>query len=462
MRTRVTLVAVNLAAIAFSLLSWTKHGPSLPPERLDLDVYRIGGRVWLSGGHLYGHLPAAAPGIRLAFTYPPFAAIVLSPLSLIPAAPAAVIVTLGTIALLAVTLRNYLGALAWRLAWVLPLALVLEPVRSTISYGQVNVVLMTLVTADCLSRAPRWPRGALTGLAAAVKLTPLPFVVFFLLRRDYRAAGVMALTFAAGTGLGFALDPADSVRYWTSAVFDTSRIGDSLYAGNQSIAAVLARAGLRPGTPAATSLWLALSVAVLTVACLGMRRALAAADYRLALALNAFAALLVSPISWSHHWVWAGPALLAIAAADRRGHLPAARAAAVAGIVLFVVCPQWWFPHGGNRELHWAFWEQAAGSSYVAFAAAVLIMSLRIRVGERDPGARSSAPFGEKLDASGRHRQLRPVVGGAARMVPAGASGDSRVDELVWKGYELNKVWPRQRGSAGVAISGRLDRSRLP
>lgn len=410
MRTRAALVAANLAAIASSLPSWTKHGPSLGADRLDLDVYRIGGRVWLTGGHLYGALPAAAPGIRLPFTYPPFAAIAGSPLSLIPAPAAAMIVTFGTMALLAAVLRIFLRPLGWPLAGVLPLALVLEPVRSTISYGQVNVLLMTLVAADCLSRAPQWPRGSLTGVAAAVKLTPLAFVLFFLLRRDYRAAGVMTATFAACTGLGFALAPADSGRYWTSVLFDTGRIGDPLYAGNQSIFGVLARAGLRQGTPAATSVWLALSVAAVTIACLGMRRALAADDAHLALALNALAALLVSPISWSHHWVWAGPAILALAAAGRRGHLRAARAAAAAGLVLFVACPQWWLPHGGNRELHWALWEQAAGDMYVAFAAGVLLLSLRIRPGQGCPGARSSAPFGEKMDISGRQPQLQGLT----------------------------------------------------
>jgi alpha-1,2-mannosyltransferase len=320
--------------------------------------------------------PATALGIRLPFTYPPFAAIVSSPLSLIPMGAAGLLVTLCTITLLVVPLRIYLRRLGWPLGWVLPLALFLEPVRSTIQFGQVNVVLMTLVTADCLSRAPRWPRGSLTGLAAAVKLTPLPFVLFFLLRRDYRAAGVMSLSFAACTGLGLVLAPSDSMRYWTSVVFDTpSRIGNPAYAPNQSILGVLARAGLHPGTPAATCLWLALSAAAFTVACLGMRRALAAGDAHLALVINAFASLLVSPISWSHHWVWAGPAVLALAAAGRDGTLRSARLAAGSGLVIFVAAPQWWF----DREPHWALWQQAVGGSYVLFAAGVLIMSTRMR-----------------------------------------------------------------------------------
>jgi alpha-1,2-mannosyltransferase len=403
MSTRVVLVAANVTAIVICLPSWTRHGVSLVPDRLDLDVYRIGGRVWLTGGHLYGSLPKTAQGIRLPFTYPPFAAIVLSPLSLIPLGAAGIIVTLATVALLAVTLRMYLPALGWPLAGVLPLALVLEPVRSTISYGQINVALMALVAADCLARAPRWPRGSLTGLAAAVKLTPLPFVLFFLLRRDYRAAAAMSASFAACTGLGFALAPADSARYWTSVVFDTGRIGSPVYAGNQSILGMLTRAGLRPGTPAATSLWLALSIAVLTAAWLGMRRALAAADAALALSLNAFAALLVSPVSWSHHWVWAGPALLALAGAGRRRRLPGARSAAVCGLVLFALSPQWLLPHGGNRELHWVFWQQAVGGCYVLFAVATLLMACHMR------GAAATPPFGEN-EFNYSERTVAPLI----------------------------------------------------
>jgi alpha-1,2-mannosyltransferase len=78
--------------------------------------------------------------------------------------------------------------------------------------------------------------------------------------------------------------------------------------------------------------------------------------------------------------------------------------------VFFVACPQWWFPHGANRELHWAFWEQAAGAAYVAFAAGVLLLSLRIRPGEGSPGARSNAPFRKELDSSGRNRQLQGLT----------------------------------------------------
>ncbi len=95
--------------------------------------------------------------------------------------------------MLAVFLRRQAWPAAgspWTVGWLLPAALLLEPLRSDLAYGQVDIVLMALVTLDCLTVEPRWPRGVLTGLAAAVKLTPAAFVLFFLLRRDYRARTV--------------------------------------------------------------------------------------------------------------------------------------------------------------------------------------------------------------------------------------------------------------------------------
>jgi alpha-1,2-mannosyltransferase len=371
------LIAANLVAVAVSLLSVSSHGVHIL-YRIDLDVYRLGSRAWLDGQQLYGRLPPTSAGLRLGFTYPPFAAIVLSPLALIPMTAASVLITLITIATMALTLRAVRRPLGWPgapIAALLPVALLIEPAASTIAYGQVNVVLMALVTADCMTSAPRWPRGLLTGIAAAVKLTPALFVLYFLLRRDYRAAGTAAASFLAWTGLGFLLAWHDSVRYWTAIVFDTGRIGGAWYASNQNITGVLARAGLETGTRAGTGLWLLLSAAVLAVACLAVRNAFAAGEDCLALALNGLAALLISPISWSHHWVWGELAVLALASLGWRRRARAAWTAAIGGFVLFAVEPQWWLPSGGNRELHWAVWQQILGSSYVIFAAIILIGS---------------------------------------------------------------------------------------
>ena len=163
MRTRLPLVAVTVALIAYHLLSFGRHGIGLSPYHLDLDVYRIGSLTWWHGGDLYGALPRTRAGIGLPFSYPPAAAVLLSPLAVVPMAAAGFALTLASIALTWVVLRVFGRSLTSRLGrwWLLPVALELEPVRATLSFGQVNIVLMALVAADCLhprraGRAARW------------------------------------------------------------------------------------------------------------------------------------------------------------------------------------------------------------------------------------------------------------------------------------------------------------------
>jgi alpha-1,2-mannosyltransferase len=404
----IPLIAVNLAVVTFLLLSYSPHGIGFRPYPIDLNVYRIGSQVWLRGGNLYGVIPATLSGRHLPFTYPPIAAVVLSPLALVPMRVAAGIFALATVGLTALVVRVFILSVSrerppgvaadaarpgWAtgqraVAWLLPAALLLEPVRMTLLFGQVNVALMALVTADCLARSPRWPRGALTGIAAAVKLTPAAFVLFFLLRRDWRAALTAAVSFLACTSVGFLLAPHDSVQYWTSVVFKPTRPGSPVYAANQSITGVIARTGLKPYSLAGAALWVCLSAVVVAIACLGMQRAFASAQQALALSLNAFAGLLISPISWSHQWVWGEMAVLALAIECCRGRLDRATqahhrrglAVPAAGVLVFALAPQWWFPNGGNLELHWAVWEQVVGSSYVIYAIGLLVAAVWVPV----------------------------------------------------------------------------------
>jgi alpha-1,2-mannosyltransferase len=419
---RVALVAVNLAAVTAFLLSYSRHGVGFGPYRIDLAAYRAGGRTWLRGGDLYGQAPVIG-GMQLPFTYPPIAAIVLAPLALLPMTAAGTVLTLGSIALAAVVLRVFLRRLAgpaagslWAAGWLLPAALLLEPVRSTLAYGQVNIVLMALVALDCLTPEPRWPRGALIGLAAAVKLTPAAFVLFFLLRRDYRAAATAGVSFVAATAAGFALAGPDSVRYWTAAVVQTGRVGNPATAANQCLQAVLARAGLNLHSLPGAAAWLGLSALVVLAACLGMRQALAASQDCLALSLNAFAALLISPMSWSHHWVWCAPALLTLADLGRRHHRRLAVTAAAGGLVLFATAPQWWLGKFAGPELRWAAWQQAIGSSYVLFAALVLLLGACGLLIPRTPAARAAPDPGHSPPGQPQHDDRKKYL---SRLVPA-------------------------------------------
>jgi alpha-1,2-mannosyltransferase len=417
---RAALLAVNLAAVTFFLLAFSRHGVAFGPYRIDLDIYRVGARVWLNGGHLYARLPPAQTGHRYQFTYPPIAAVLLSPLALLPMTAAITVLTLVTVGLTAAVLRLFLrwlrvapGESWWAAAWLLPPALFLEPVRNTLAYGQINVVLMAMVAVDCLTGRPRWPRGVLVGIAAAVKLTPAAFVLFFLVRRDNRAAANAALSFAAATGLGFLLAWPDSVQYWTSIIFQPGRAGSPDYAANQSIQGVMARAGADPHTLAGAAAWLILSAVVAGVAWRGMRRAFAAREDAWALAVNAFAALLISPVSWSHHWVWCVPVILTLAVLGWRQRRRLPLVTAVAGIAVFAAAPQWWFPAGHSQELGWAAWQQVVGSTYLIFAALVLLLS----------AAGKLTPVHPRPSARQGCREAEPVE---AVRVEAGHGGDLR------------------------------------
>jgi len=80
-------------------------------------------------------------------------------------------------------------------------------------------------------------------------------------------------------------------------------------------------------------------------------------------------------MSWSHHWVWCAPALLTLADLGRRHRNRLAVVAAACGVVLFAAAPQWWLGKFAGPEMRWAVWQQAIGSSYVFFAALVLVLA---------------------------------------------------------------------------------------
>jgi len=255
------------------------------------------------------------------------------------------------------------------LPWALPAALLLEPIRSTLFSGQINALLMALVTVDCLIWAPRWPRGIAVGVATALKLTPGVFLLFFLLRRDLRSVARAGIAFAMCTGAGFALAPHDSLRYWTHIAYQPARVGGISFVSNQSVLGTLARLGL--ADPVRAWLWLALCLltAALTVA--GMHGALKANQVTHALVLNAAAGLLISPISWSHHWVWAAPALLTyLATTNPNRRWPPMPA--VLALLTFAIAPPWLLPCGSGRELHWSWWQQVVGDSYALIGLAFL------------------------------------------------------------------------------------------
>jgi alpha-1,2-mannosyltransferase len=234
-------------------------------------------------------------------------------------------------------------------------------------------------------------------VAAAVKLTPAVFLLYFLLRRDRRAALTAGLSFLVATGIGARFAGADSLRYWTGLVFDDKRIGNPWYAGNQSWLGLLSHLGVTGG-----AWWLVLVAGTVAVTVVGMRRALAAWQHVVALGLNAVCGLLISPISWSHHWVWIVVVLPGWAALGRR--LPYALAGG--GLLLFLASPQWWWPRGGTAEQHWTVLQQITGSGYVLFGALLLGTAAVFRWYPTDGQPRT----GRRQVAIVHYRQWRPRI----------------------------------------------------
>ena len=177
-----------------------------------------------------------------------------------------------------------------------------------LTFGQVNLLLMLAVLVDLLRPERRWS-GVLVGIAAGVKLTPLVFVVLLVLVGRRAAAGRAVLAFAGTVAVGFAVAPASAATYWTDRLVDAGRVGPPALAHNQSVYGALTR--LLDGPPP-TLLWLAvagpLSLAVLVVGAAWWRRG----DRVLGTCLGAMAMLIASPVSWSHHWVWAVPVALVL------------------------------------------------------------------------------------------------------------------------------------------------------
>jgi alpha-1,2-mannosyltransferase len=341
---------------------------------VDLSVYRYGGQAILDGSHLYAlRFPGA-----LAFTYPPLAALLFTPLAVLGMATLKAAITAASFVLLAVSLRFALrlkpasswltGAQATRLALLTAaLALWLEPVWTTLRYGQIDVLIAALVLYD-LSRSDEshW-KGVGVGLAIGLKLTPAIFAAYLLLTRRYRAAATSLGVFAATVAAGFAAVPSDSAEYWGGAFVDPTRVGRIENAANQALRGAYARV---LHSTAIEAWWL---VTAAVVGVLGMWLAMRAGrrgDDAQGFSLCVLSGLLISPISWSHHWVLASPAVMLFAiAAYRRGWI-AGLLCAGAAVVVGYSHMIWWVPvnHPRHSELRLDTLQLVYADSYVLLA----------------------------------------------------------------------------------------------
>lgn len=377
------LVPIPCAVWLFFALQGMFHYLPTRPQ-IDLQVYRFGVQAWWDGRDMYGPLPPVQNGAHLPFVYPPFAALILGPLALMPwdASVVTVYILSGlglavTVYLVSRVVRPSLGRAGGVAVTsiVLPLTVFLEPVIDTFGFGQVSLIMMALVAIDCLAGKTFWPRGFGIGIAAAIKLTPAGFVLFFLIRKDYRAAITAGLTFVGAALIGFIADFHASIDYWFHGGLSGGGVSGTAFKTNQAIEATIVRTGLA-GAPEKI-IWLTIVLILLVVTVRAMRQA----EPALALMANAALTLLASPTSWSHYYVWVVPALVvmlgyAIRYAEQRSWRSVAWLAwGVLTAVFFHLAPFHNLPDTDFPivHIHWTWPQQLSAATYVLVSVALLL-----------------------------------------------------------------------------------------
>jgi len=400
--TRDAALAAVLFVLSLTLLVVLFQTFSTQPwSMLDLRVYLWGGTLVRHSHdpYLYSY------DQFLHFTYTPVAAGFFALISFINVQVVKGLITAASIASLLGVLWMTSGALhAWRTRSRLgatlaigAVALWLEPVRQTLSFGQVNLLLMVLIVADLCLPDSRWWKGAGVGLAAGFKLTPLIFIPYLLLTRRFRAAAVATATFALTIAVSMALLPKATEHYWFDGLFlNPHRLGNVAYVGNQSLYGALVR--LCGSTAAAHPYQLA---AVAVVGAGGLLLA-AWASHRgqemAGILVCALTGLLVSPVSWSHHWVWVAPVLVVLVDLAMRaaGRLRLACWAVIAAVAALFSGVLWTVPaHGQNPPVQGHVMtgpEQVVGDLYVLAGVLGLVVFAGLLVFTRHGQRRLLAP----------------------------------------------------------------------
>ena len=314
------LAPVLLALSATVRLAWTYLSPN-GANFVDLHVYLGGAAALDTPGTLYAYAYAdQTPDFPLPFTYPPFAALVFYPLTRLPFGLVAFCWQIGTVAALYGVIRlsqRLLGGTAGAghrqaMLWTAG-AIWLEPLRSNFDYGQVNVILvLAALGAACTARW--WMSGLLVGLAAGVKLTPAITGLYLAGMRRWGAAVFAAAVFAATVAVSIALIGDQARYYFTHLLGDASRVGPIGTSFNQSWRGGLSRIlGYDPGMgpPTLAAIAATAVLALLAWRALGARWLGAAGRDPLgSLLVVQLFGLLLSPISWTHHWVWVVPLII--------------------------------------------------------------------------------------------------------------------------------------------------------
>ncbi|MBV6698409.1 glycosyltransferase 87 family protein [Kitasatospora aureofaciens] len=419
-----------LAASAVALLSLVVYAVVrhfVHTSMVDMIVYRAEGAAVANGTDLYA---LRVTEWKLPATYPPFAAMLFVPTTWFGIPFLRVAITLGNLGLLALLAHLSFKLAGWPRRELRPIGVILvtgcgvwlEPVFTTLRYGQINLALACLILWDLTRSDARRSKGMAIGIAAGLKLTPGLFAVYLLITGRVRAAFVAGLTFLGTFLIGLVALPDATWGFWTKYLYDSSRVGKTEIVDNQSLRGAFARLlhTADPGTVATLAAGLT-AVAGLFVAAWAARSHhwLPRAE-AWGICCAAVTAVLISPISWTHHWVWCVPVLVLLGAEASVEHARPAvvrrvrwRAVFWATLVAFLSFAMWAAKPLGPAVLHMGPLRQLPTSVYPWVGLCFLLAAaIRIRARRRAGGAPVVRLPGQRDGGPGaaRERQQAPAA----------------------------------------------------
>ena len=280
-------------------------------EKPDLQTYFIAGQDILAGRNMY-----LSGYTYFNFLYTPFAALLFTPFAFFPLEIfkwTLTILSLFSLLLSCWVTLKFLGykqkeMLLSTTLFLSAFLLWLEPVQQTLEYGQINLILMALILLGFRYKEKLYLSGFLISLATAIKLTPAIFIVYLFITKQVHAAAIALTTLGVTILIGFLIIPTSSHLYWHGLFLDSSRIGDVRLIGDQSLNGTLSR--LFGSADAAKPYWYILGSIVGIGGLYVAKKANENKNEFLGIITCAISGLLISPFSWSHHWVWLVPLLI--------------------------------------------------------------------------------------------------------------------------------------------------------
>ncbi|MEV6284216.1 glycosyltransferase 87 family protein [Kribbella sp. NPDC051770] len=372
------LVAAGIIFLALCLWNWSPIS-----LQYDLRVYVVSAQAFLNGQDIYTAHLAYPKDMALGFTYPPFAALVFAPVALLGTSGGRVLMSLLNASALLVIGMVTLRALRpqWTRYRVAAIGMAvgaagvaLEPVRSTFDLGQVNLILTALLLVDLLGHLPPRFRGVLVGVVTGIKLTPGIFIVYLLVTRRYREAATAAAATVGTMVAGAIAMPDASRQFWGHYIFDPSRPGATHFISNQAWRGVFAR--INGGIDGIAPYWMLAVAITLALGFFVVRKAYEQGLVVESVLLTSLVGVLVSPISWTGHWVWALPIIAVLTHHALRLRSKAAGGLALAWLVTTAFGLPWHTPYLGDKEYTHHGLQLVAGNSYALCAVATIGLAL--------------------------------------------------------------------------------------